>query len=77
MSNRKKNYRDLTKYQQTRTKQRRRYYQKTAGYPRRNWTIEEDTLVLAHKQTDTKLSQQIRRSVASIQKRRWFLNQKE
>lgn len=75
MCNRKKNYRDLGRYQKTRANQKRRYYQKTAGYPRRNWTSEEDTIVLAHEQTDTKLSHQLRRSVASIQKRRWLLNQ--
>lgn len=69
MCNRKKNYRDLGRYQKTRANQ------KTAGYPRRNWTSEEDTIVLAHEQTDTKLSHQLRRSVASIQKRRWLLNQ--
>lgn len=75
MCNRKAQYRDVVRWQRTRAEQRRRYYQKTAGYPPRQWTAEEDALVLSHQQTDTKLSQQIRRSVASIQKRRWFLNQ--
>lgn len=42
-------------------------------YGRRDWTREEDGLVLAHSITDRELSSRIRRSMKSISNRRWRL----
>ena len=70
MPNMKKSYSDMEKYRKIRNAQRKRYYRKTAKYERRVWTKEEDNRVLAHVISDTKLSEEIMRSVASIQMRR-------
>jgi hypothetical protein len=71
---RKKSYKDMAKFKETRREQRLRYYRKYQGnYPSRRWTDAEDKLVLAHKMTDPELSVQIKRSVAAIQHRRVIL----
>ena len=70
MPNRKNYYADKEKYAKTCRKQDLRYYAKTALYAPREWTLEEDELVLAHQMTDTELSAKIKRSVMSIQVRR-------
>lgn len=71
---RKKSYKDMAKFKETRREQRRRYYRKYQGnYPLRRWTNDEDKLVVAHKIPDSKLSVKIKRSVASIQTRRSIL----
>ena len=70
MPNRKNLYNDMERFRETRNVQRKRYYSKTAGYPPRPWTLEEDKVVLEHSITDTALSQIISRSVGAIQKRR-------
>lgn len=52
----------------------KRYYAQTAfKYGRRDWTREEDELVLAHSIPDRELSSLIRRSMKSISNRRWRL----
>ena len=70
MPNRKKRYKDMERFRETRYSQRKRYYAKTAGYTPHPWTLEEDKLVLEHSVTDTALSQIIGRSVSAIQHRR-------
>lgn len=71
---RKKSYKDMAKFKETRREQRRRYYRKYQGnYPSRRWTDAEDKLVVTHKITDPKLSVKIKRSVAAIQTRRVIL----
>ena len=71
---RKKSYKDMAKFKETRRAQRRRYYRKYQdNYPLRRWTGTEDKLVVAHKITDPELSVQIKRSVAAIQTRRVIL----
>ena len=67
---RKSSYKDMNKYRKTRNAQKRRYYGKTQKYERRKWTSEEDKRVLEHNISDTELSQEIKRSVCSIQNRR-------
>ena len=49
---------------------RQRNYAKTALYEPKEWTLEEDELVLAHSMSDRELSKRIKRSVQSIQIRR-------
>ena len=73
MSNRKKDYANLEKFRKTRNDQRRRYYKRTQKYEARLWTKEEDMAVLDHTITDTELSKKIRRSVGTIQTRRYYL----
>lgn len=73
MPNKKENYRDMQKYLKTRNAQRKRYYNKTAIYGRRNWTFEQETMVLKHSITDSELSAKIKHSVSAIQHRRCLL----
>lgn len=77
MPNRKKNYRDMQLYKETTQAQNKRYYQKTAKYPKRAWTPEEEELVLEHDLTDNELSSKISRSVKAIQVRRAVLKKKQ
>ena len=52
----------------------KRYYAQTAfKYGRREWTDDEDKLVLIHRIPDSELSPIIRRSMKSISNRRWRL----
>ena len=53
-----------------RNEQRTRYYAKTGIYERREWTLEEIELVLAHEIPDMELSKKIQRSVKAIQLKR-------
>lgn len=73
MPNRKENYVDLEKYRKTCLQQKRRYFAKTQGYQMRRWTFEEDIMVLMHDIPDSELSAKIKRSVSSIQRRRYRL----
>ncbi|MBR6505124.1 MAG: hypothetical protein IKT41_05425 [Clostridia bacterium] len=73
MPNRKHRYRDMKKYNETRKKQKQRYYAKTAIYEPRDWIPYEDKLVLEHNMPDSELSSKIERSVAAIQQRRYVL----
>lgn len=68
--NRKKDYKDLTKWKDTCKRQNLKYYRKTQKYERRHWTNHEDKLVLERTMTDTELSEKIKRSVKAIQLRR-------
>jgi len=78
MPNRKEKYSDMERFSKTRNAQRKRYYAKTSyKYPKREWTIEEDKLVLAHIMTDMELSRLIERSVIAIQKRRCILKKRK
>lgn len=72
-----KTYKDKEKARITRNRQRKKNYGKTSfKYKRRRWTPFEDKLVLNHTITDFELSNQIERSVASIQIRRNRLKQR-
>lgn len=74
MPNRRKDYKDMERYAKTRAAQRERYYGTTSNiYPPRPWTAEEDEKILAHLTTDSKLSEELKRSVAAIQLRRFRL----
>ena len=77
MSYSKSNYKDIEKFRLTRNKVKRKYYSKTAKYKRRAWTELEDVIVLEHNKTDTEISNQIQRSVCSIQTRRCRLKEME
>ena len=77
MPNRKECYKDLEKYKKTRYNQRKRYYAKTAFRTKyRYWTKEEEDAVIAHKISDTELSDKINRSVTAIQNKRRELKAK-
>ena len=77
MPNRKENYSDMEKFKKTRNAQRKKYYSKTAIYGHRQWTSEQDKMVLEHKITDTELSVIISHSVGAIQNRRCNLKKIE
>ena len=64
---------------QKRNEERKRYYDKTANAPRYKckWTEEEMDMLFSSKLTDTELSKEIERSVASIQIMRCRLNKEE
>lgn len=70
MSYRKDQYKDLEKWQTTKRKGQQQYYSTTQGYPRKSWTAHEDELVLKHDKSDRILSQELKRSMQSIQSRR-------
>lgn len=73
MPNRKYCYSDLEKYKSTRNKQRKKYYDKTAIYPYKHWTEEEIDMVMNSDKTDMELSNLLKRSVNSIQKKRFII----
>ena len=68
--NRKKSYADLERWRSTCRRQRKKYYGKTQGYERREWTQKEIEMVLARDMADMELSALIHRSVQSIQIKR-------
>ena len=56
----------------------KRYYAKTAfKYKPREWTVDEDKLVLMHVIPDSELSPIIKRSMKAISNRRWRLKRAE
>lgn len=58
--------------------QHKRYYAKTAfKYKPREWTVDEDKLVLMHVIPDSELSPIIKRSMKAISNRRWRLKRAE
>jgi hypothetical protein len=75
---RKKDYKDLTKYHETKREQQARYRNKNGAstYKIRGWTIEEDKLVMQQSMPDSELSKLIKRSLGSIQTRRWNLRKR-
>lgn len=79
MACRRKDYRDMERYRNTRKLQKRRYRERTGSgvYPRRPWAYWEDKLVLAHEQPDVELSETIERSVQAIHMRRHRLTGRE
>lgn len=68
--NRKKDYKDMSKYAKTKNAYYKRYYGKTAVYEPHLWSNAEDAMVLEHSITDHELSEKIGRSVKAIQIRR-------
>lgn len=64
-------YRDKERLRKTRNEQRRRYYNKTSVYERREWTSSEIEMIMKREITDTELSKEIKRSVSSIQMKRY------
>lgn len=72
---RKSKYKDLNKWRQTKRLQKQRYRERLGNnkYPRRNWTKEEDLIVLQHNIPDRELSKKLKRSISSIQSRRLAL----
>ena len=79
MACRRKLYRDMERYRNTRKLQKQRYRERTGSgkYPKRPWTYWEDKLVLAHEQPDVELSETIERSVQAIHVRRSRLMERE
>lgn len=73
MALRSKDYRDKEKLRKTRNAQRHRYYKKTSIYPAREWTCFEIEAILARDISDMELSKKIKRSVRSIQLKRYRL----
>ncbi|MBR0575714.1 hypothetical protein KCG48_05080 [Proteiniclasticum sp. BAD-10] len=63
-------YADMAQFRKTRNAQRHRYYAKTSGYSRRQWTQEEMTLVMDRSLSDSELSEKIGRGVRAIQIKR-------
>ena len=65
--NRRKEYADDEKWRETCRKQKRKYYGKTAIYPRREWTAQEEDMLFDQGYSDHELSEKLHRSVHSIQ----------
>ena len=67
--NRKKYYKDMKKFVDTRNRQKTRYYGKTSRSENyyQKWTEKEITIIMKHECTDTEISKILGRSVASIQ----------
>ena len=72
---RKSKYKDLDKWRKTKRLQKQRYRERLGNnkYPRKNWTKEEDLIVLQHNIPDRELSKKLKRSISSIQSRRLAL----
>jgi len=70
---RKSNYKDLTKWRETKRRQKRRYYGKTqnAKNSKMLWTQEDIKMIMNSTMTDSELSKLLGRSVASIQNKRY------
>lgn len=70
MALRKAQYADMDKYKKTINAQRKRYYKKTQGYKRREWTLQEIDMIMTSTMTDVEMSGKIKRSVMAIQIKR-------
>lgn len=68
--NRKSQYKDMEKWRKACNRQRKRYYAKTALYPPRKWTADEESMILDSKLSDHQLSPILHRSVEAIQLKR-------
>ena len=68
-------YRDMEKYREYKRKTQSRYRKRTGAgqYPAREYTLEEDRMILEQSITDRELGIKIQRSVGAIQKRRHHL----
>ena len=78
MSCRRKCYKNMDRYRNTRKLQKQRYREKTGSgmYPPRKWEEWEEELVVKHEQTDVELSKLLERSVQAIQMRRHRLTER-
>jgi len=67
--NRKKLYKDMSKFRKAREAQKSRYYGKTQNAENRyqDWTANELDAIMKHEKSDTELSAEIGRSVKAIQ----------
>lgn len=76
---RKKSYKDLEKFAETKRNYQRRYSERTGShlYKPRVWTQEENEMVLAQNMTDRELSKILERSLHAIQTHRWLLRKGE
>ena len=70
MAYRKSDYKDLEKWQNTKRKGKQKYYQSTQGYPKRRWTDAENEAILKCQKSDRALSDDLQRSIQSIQTQR-------
>jgi len=70
-----KDYKDKDYGRKAREGFKTKYRQETGSgkYESRPWTDKEDNIILAKEKTDRELSNDLRRSASSIQKRRWML----
>lgn len=74
---RKKDYKNMDKFLETRNAQRKRYYQKTQGFKRKKWESKEIETILISDMTDPELSALLSRSVQSIQAMRCKMKKEE
>jgi len=76
---RKETFSTIEKFKEAKQRQMKRYYKKTQNAPnqRKQWTIKETNMVLAHEIPDTELSKKIGRSVGAIQAQRSILKKAE
>lgn len=72
-------YRDMEKYKEYKRKTQRNYRKRTGAgqYPAREYTLEEDRMILERSMTDRELGIKIQRSVGAIQKRRHRLKKED
>lgn len=78
MTNWKSKYKNQERYHAIIRGQKKRWRQRTGSgqYKKRPWTPEDEQRVLKHKIMDRELSQQIKRSVTSIQYKRHELKER-
>lgn len=70
--NAKHKYRSTEKGKKQRAKEKAKYYGRTSGkYPKRRWTDEELKKIFHSVKSDNELADELKRSVAAIQKARW------
>lgn len=71
-------YKDRQQYREILRLQHQRYRQRTGAYqyPRLSFLPEEDDLILKHSMPDRELAEKLKRSVESIQLRRYRLKKK-
>lgn len=71
----KKDYKDIEKYREAKRRQAERYRKRTGSglYDKRNYTYEEDMMILKQETTDRELAAKLERSVGAIQLRRYRL----
>lgn len=60
-------YKEKAWYKQQRQKSKESYYSSSGTFPRRNWTDEEEEVIMTSTQSDKELSRLLSRSVKSIQ----------
>lgn len=65
-----KEYKNKEKLRKTRQSYNRKYYDKTAGYPKRPWTEDEIKMLFSDKYSDRELSNILERSMQAILQKR-------